>query len=216
MFTGLVEGIGEVRRVVDRGGVREIQILSPFPPADLRKGASISIHGVCLTLIENGGRDGTFRVEATSETLRRSTLSRLRTGDRVHLERSLAVGGRFGGHIVQGHVDGTGTVLRSIRSGGGRVIDLLIPRGLSAYVVEKGSIAIDGVSLTVGQVAGDRLRLHVIPATAEATLLAKYRPGRVVNLEVDVIAKYVEAILSHRQASDPRPAGVMWTEEEIE
>lgn len=216
MFTGLVEGIGEVTGIRSRAGVREIRIRSPFSQDDLRKGASISIHGVCLTLIEVGGVDGTFRVEAARETLRRTTLSGLRAGDRVHLERALSAEDRFGGHIVQGHVDGIGTIRRVARLRGEWVIDVLMPRDLVPYVVEKGSIAIDGVSLTVGRVASRQFRVHIIPATVGATLLTRYSPGDGVNLEVDVIAKYVEARLRHLGAGRARSAGVTKIEEETE
>jgi riboflavin synthase len=216
MFTGLVEAIGEVTGIRNRAGVREIRFRSPFPASDLRKGASISIHGVCLTLIEEGTAEGAFRVEAARETLRRTTLAHLRMGDRVHLERALSAGDRLGGHIVQGHVDGIGKVGRAGRLRGEWVIEVLMPRDLVPYVVEKGSIAIDGVSLTVGRVAPGRFRVHIIPATLGATLLATYRRGRRINLEVDVIAKYVEARLKHEASGRSRFAGVAPSEEEFE
>ena len=213
MFTGLITAIGEVAGIRDRAGVREIRIRSPFPPSDLRKGASVAIQGVCLTLIEDGSGEGTFRVGASRETLRRTTLSRIRTAEKVHLERALAVGDRLGGHIVQGHVDGIGQVGRASRLPGERVIEIIAPGDLMPYIVEKGSIAVDGVSLTVGRVGPSRFRVHIIPATMEATLLGRYRPGRKVNLEVDVIAKYVAARI--RRDAGASFAGVAPSEEGI-
>jgi len=196
MFTGLVEGIGEVRAVRVRFGVRELRIRSPFPREDLGAGSSISIHGVCLTLVGSAAPGGTFCVQVVSETLRRSNLGRLRAGDRVHLERSLRAGARLGGHIVQGHVDGLGRIRRSGHRAGEWVMDIGHQRAIARYIVEKGSICVDGVSLTVARKGRDWFRVHIIPATAAATLFARYRPGRLVNLEVDPIAKYVESVLA--------------------
>jgi riboflavin synthase len=196
MFTGLVEGIGEVRAARTRAGIRDLTIRSPFPVGDLTEGASIAVHGVCLTLVENGSANGTFRVQAVPETLRRSTIGRLRVGDSVHLERALRADARLGGHFVQGHVDGLGRVRRSSREHGETVLEIAIPARLERYVVEKGSIAIDGVSLTVGRKGARWLRVHIIPKTAAATLLAGYRAGHKVNLEVDLLAKYAESLLA--------------------
>lgn len=195
MFTGLVEAIGEVAEAKAAGGTRTFRVRSPFPRSDLASGASIAIQGVCLTLIEPGSSDGVFRVQAARESLRRSTLATLRAGDRVHLERAVRVGDRLGGHLVQGHVDGIGTVRRSSLLSGNWVMDVAAPPALMRYVVEKGSIALDGVSLTVGKVGHGALRVHIIPATLAATLLGSYRAGRKVNIEVDVLAKYVERLI---------------------
>ncbi|MDM7915216.1 MAG: riboflavin synthase, partial [Candidatus Eisenbacteria bacterium] len=174
---------------------------SPFPKADLVAGASIAVHGVCLTLVESGGDDGVFRVQAGRETLRRSVLRGLRVGSLVHLERALAAGDRLGGHIVQGHVDGIGRIARVQRGGGETVLDVAAAPEILRYLVEKGSVTVDGVSLTVGRVGARAFRVHVIPKTAETTLLARYRPGRRVNLEADILAKYVEALLRARDRS---------------
>lgn len=195
MFTGLVEGMGEVVGVRDRAGTREIRIRPPFPPEDLRAGDSISVHGVCLTLVGGESRDRSFCVQAVAETQRRSMLGSLRVGDRVHLERALRAGDRLGGHLVQGHVDGIGQVRRSMREGGSWVLEIGVPRDLSRYIVEKGSICVDGVSLTVVARSAERFRVDIVPHTAETTLLASYKPGRRVNLEVDVVAKYLESLL---------------------
>ncbi len=195
MFTGLVEGIGEVVRLRSLEGARELSIRSAFPRSDLTKGASISVHGVCLTLIDTGTEDGTFRVQAAPETLRRTTLGRLRTGDRVHLERSLRPSDRMGGHIVQGHVDGVGRVRKSARMAGEKMLEIAVAPGMQRYLVEKGSVCVDGVSLTVGRTGPGWFRVHLIPATLAVTLLGSYRVGRPLNLEMDIMAKYVESAL---------------------
>jgi riboflavin synthase len=194
MFTGLVSGVGEVIRVRIRQGIRELTIRSPFPPEDLRPGASIAVHGVCLTLVAQGSADGVFRVEAGKETLHRTVLGRIRVGDRVHLERALRADDRLGGHLVQGHVDGIGKIRRRGRAGGEWVLEIGIPPRMRRYVVEKGSICVDGVSLTVGRTGPGWFRVHIIPATAAATRLTDYRVGRPVNIEVDLLAKYVESL----------------------
>ncbi len=194
MFTGLVSGVGEVARVRTRQGLRELAIRSPFPPEDLLPGASIAVQGVCLTLIAQGSADGLFRAEVGPETLRRTTLGRLQAGDRVHLERALRANDRLGGHIVQGHVDGVGRVRRRGKMGGEWVLEIAIPARMGRYLVEKGSICVDGVSLTVGRKGAGWFRVHIIPATASATSLADYRIGRPVNIEVDLMAKYAESL----------------------
>jgi riboflavin synthase len=202
MFTGLVEGIGEVCGVRTRGGVRDLRIRSPFPQEDLTEGASIAVQGVCLTLVESGTADGAFRVQAVPETLRRTTVGRLRVGDAVHLERALRADSRLGGHFVQGHIDGLGRIRRARREQGETTLDIMIPSRLARYVVEKGSIAIDGVSLTVGRKGVGWMRVHIIPKTVGATLLGSYRVGRKVNLEVDLLAKYAESLLAPIRASE--------------
>lgn len=195
MFTGLVEAVGVVRGARTLLGMRELLIESPFDPQTLPHGASVAVQGVCLTLTHPGGKDGRFRVEAGPETVRRSTLGSLRRGDGVHLERALRLGDRLGGHIVQGHVDGVGELLRSRRRGGAWILEIGLASRWMRYVAEKGSIAIDGVSLTIAACGRRSLTVQVIRATAEATLLAAYRPGRRVNIEVDIMAKYAESIL---------------------
>jgi riboflavin synthase len=201
MFTGLVEGIGEVRGVRTRAGVRDLTIRSSFPREDLAEGASIAVNGVCLTLVGPGGTEGDFTVQAVPETLHRTTIGRLKAGDTVHLERALRADARLGGHFVQGHVDGLGRVRRAGRRQGETTLEIAIPGRLERYIVEKGSIAIDGVSLTVGRVGPGWMRVHIIPKTAAVTLLAGYRAGHAVNLEVDLIAKYTESLLKRGEAT---------------
>ena len=201
MFTGLVEGIGEIVGLRRRGAVLELTIRSGFPAGALRAGDSVAVHGVCLTLVEDGSEGGTFRVQAVAETLRRTTLGRMRPGARLHLERAVRAGDRLGGHLVQGHVDGLGRIRRAGREGGARVLDVGLPRRWTRFLVEKGSICVDGVSLTIARLGSDWFRVQIVPATADATLLSRYRAGQAVNVEIDTVAKYVDSLLgSDRQS----------------
>ncbi|MBM3288351.1 MAG: riboflavin synthase, partial [Candidatus Eisenbacteria bacterium] len=163
MFTGLVEAIGRIARAGSREGVRELVIRSPFAPGELPAGSSVAVQGVCLTLLEDAGSDGSFRVQAAAETLRRTTLGRLRAADRVHLERAVRPMDRMGGHFVQGHVDGIGVLRRVARLRGDWVLEVEAPPSIRRYIVEKGSICVDGVSLTVGAVGPRWFRVHIIP-----------------------------------------------------
>ena len=193
MFTGIVEEIGEVVDVRRTDEVLVLTVRGPTVVTDTRPGDSISVSGVCLT-VADAVTDETFRVELVPETLARSSLADVAVGTRVNLERAMAVGGRLGGHIVQGHVDGVGT-LRS-RNPGARSDELrfTLPADLSRYVVEKGSITVDGVSLTVAGIDGATFTVALIPTTLAHTTLGARTAGEPVNLEVDVVAKYVERL----------------------
>lgn len=193
MFTGLVQDVGEVVSAQRRAD-RLILSIRParLPAQDLELGESVAIDGVCLTVTERGA--AAFEAVAGAETLARTTLERLRSGSRVNLERALRVGDRLGGHFVQGHVDGVGTISGRRDRGANIEIDVRAPAALARYLVEKGSVAIDGISLTVNRVAGDVLSVALIPHTATETTLASRRVGDRVNLEVDMIAKYVEKL----------------------
>ena len=191
MFTGLVAGTGTIRAVErGEGGVR-LTIETPLA-AELDQGDSIAVNGVCLTARDPDA--GSFRADVMAETLRRSSLGPLEAGDAVNLELPLRVGDRLGGHIVQGHVDGTGTVESVEEDGFARRVRIAAPPDLLRYVVEKGSIAVDGVSLTVAEVDDEAFVVSLIPETLERTTLGQAKPGRLVNLEVDVLAKYVERL----------------------
>jgi riboflavin synthase len=193
MFTGIVEGLGVVVEAADAGGRRRFTIEAGKVAAGLAVGDSVAVNGVCLTAVAVGG--GSFTVEAVDETLSRSNLGALRVGSLVNLERPLRADGRFDGHIVQGHVDGVGTV-RSITPEGASIrVWIDVPPGLRRYVAEKGSVAVDGVSLTVSGVDAAGCEVVLIPHTLEVTLFGRRRPGDAVNLEADVIAKYVERML---------------------
>jgi riboflavin synthase len=195
MFTGIVEEIGEVVAVRESADVVVFTVRGRTVTSDARHGDSIAVNGVCLTVVDpDGSTDGTFTVELMPETLKRSSLSAVAPGARVNLERAVPVSGRLGGHIVQDHVDGVATLLS--RTPGERTDELrfsLAP-DLARYVVEKGSITVDGVSLTVAGVSDDAFTVALIPTTLSHTTLGIRQPGDTVNLEVDVVAKYVERL----------------------
>jgi riboflavin synthase len=194
MFTGIVEEMGRVAAADRRGGLLVVRVAAPRVVEGLEPGASIAVNGCCLTAVEVA--DGGFTCELTGETLDRTAFAeRLSPGAPVNLERPLRADGRFDGHIVQGHVDGVGTVRTLSRQGEGGELTVALPAALERYVVEKGSIAVDGVSLTVAGLAPGVFRVALIPYTLDHTSLGQARVGGPVNLEVDVIAKYVERLL---------------------
>ncbi|MEI7913258.1 MAG: riboflavin synthase [Mycobacteriaceae bacterium] len=198
MFTGIVEELGEIVTCEDLGDAARLVIRGPLVSADARHGDSIAVNGVCLTVVEVLG-DGSFSADVMAETLRRSSLGSVRTGSVVNLERAAAVNSRLGGHIVQGHVDGTGEVISRTPSQHWEVVRISVPGDLSRYIVEKGSITVDGTSLTVSALGDDWFEVSLIPTTLAATTLGLAPVGATVNLEVDVIAKYVERLLSGKQ-----------------
>jgi riboflavin synthase len=193
MFTGLVEATARVSRVDPDGDGVRLEVETPLA-AELQQGDSVAVNGVCLTAIEPQA-DG-FKADVMAETLRRSSLGPLSAGDSVNLELPLRASDRLGGHVVQGHVDGTGVVESVQDEGFARVVRINADGSLLRYVVEKGSIAVDGVSLTVAEVDDDGFAVSLIPETLERTTLGQAAPGRVVNLEVDVLAKYVEKLVA--------------------
>ncbi|MFE5976593.1 riboflavin synthase [Streptomyces sp. NPDC056460] len=193
MFTGIVEELGEVTVVEQLEDASRFRLRGPLVTEGAQHGDSIAVNGVCLTVVEFG--DGEFTADVMAETLKRSSLGALEVGSRVNLERPMAVGGRLGGHIVQGHVDGTGTILERTPSEHWELVKVGLPAHLSRYVVEKGSITVDGVSLTVVEVTDDWFTISLIPTTLDLTTLGIKQSGDPVNLEVDVIAKYVERLL---------------------
>lgn len=190
MFTGIVEELGEITAVEALPNAARLTVQGPLVTSDARPGDSISVNGVCLTVVE-ATAGGAFTVDVVHETLRRSSLDKVQVGDRVNLERAAALGQRLGGHIVQGHVDGTG-VLRSRDENG--LTRFGVPARLTRYMVEKGSITVDGASLTVVDVTAEEFSVALIPTTLELTTLGRKQPGDPVNLEVDVLAKYVEKL----------------------
>ncbi|MFF5976048.1 riboflavin synthase [Streptomyces sp. NPDC012769] len=193
MFTGIVEELGEVVAVERLADASRFRLRGPLVTEGAQHGDSIAVNGVCLTVVEFG--DGEFTADVMAETLKRSSLGALEVGSRVNLERPMAVGGHLGGHIVQGHVDGTGTVLERTPSEHWEIVKVGLPAPLARYIVEKGSITVDGVSLTVVEVGDDWFTISLIPTTLALTTLGIKQPGDPVNLEVDVIAKYVERLL---------------------
>jgi riboflavin synthase len=193
MFTGIVEELGEVAAVEDRGESARLRLRGPLVTGDAREGDSIAVNGVCLTVVGTG--DGTFTADVMAETLRRTGLGALVPGSRVNLERAVPVGGRLGGHVVQGHVDGTGTLTDRTPGDHWEAVRFTLPPELARYVVEKGSVTVDGVSLTVVEAGADHFTVGLVPTTLARTTLGLRQPGETVNLEVDVLAKYVERML---------------------
>ncbi len=203
MFTGIVEEVGRVQALEVRAQGSRLRFEAARVVEDLREGDSVAVSGVCLTAaqIEAGG----FWADVSRETLERSTLGEARGGTRVNLERALRAGGRLGGHIVQGHVDGTGVVrVMEERGGGDWWLEVEAPAELARYLVFKGSVAVDGISLTVARVDGPVFAVAVIPHTWAHTTLKDARPGVRVNLETDILAKYVERLLEQMEARPER------------
>jgi riboflavin synthase len=196
MFTGLVQGLGTVAAVEPTADGVRLAIATPLG-RELAQGDSIAVNGVCLTAIEPS--NGTFAADVMNESLRRSSLAEVGPGSEVNLELAMRAGDRLGGHIMQGHVDGVGTISAIAADGFARVVTVTAPAELLRYVVEKGSIAIDGVSLTVSAVDDETFSVSLIPETLEKTILGGAEVGKPVNLEVDVLAKYVEKLVgAHR------------------
>jgi riboflavin synthase len=194
VFTGLVEDVGTIARVERGQGTCLFEVRpSALPVEELATGDSIAVDGVCLTVTARGG--GAFAVTAVDETLRRSTLGERSAGEPVHLERALRLGDRLGGHMVQGHVDGVGSIAERRAEGDNLELTVTAPPALLRYVVEKGSIAVDGVSLTVVRADDYAFAVALIPHTIAVTALGRKQVGGRVNLEVDMIAKYVERLL---------------------
>jgi riboflavin synthase len=195
MFTGLIADLGSVRSI-DRDADGATIEISTTLVGELAEGDSVAVNGVCLTAtaIEHGA----FRAQAMQETLRRSSLQQLRRGSRVNLELALRADGRLGGHIVQGHVDGTGTIAGLREEGFARVLDIDVDDELARYLVEKGSVALDGVSLTVSELRDEGFSVSLIPETLTRTNLGEAQVGDRINLEVDILAKHVERLMEAR------------------
>jgi riboflavin synthase len=200
MFTGIVEELGTVRGVHPIGGGARIEIAAMHVLVDTMIGGSIAVNGCCLTVVELG--EGGFAADAVTETLARTTIGELRPGNLVNLERPVRLEDRLGGHLVQGHVDAVGTIRRrDANADGSQRVEFGAPDDILRYVVEKGSVTVDGVSLTVAEVLDDGFAVAVIPHTLAVTTLGSKRDGAPVNLEVDIVAKYVERLLPKEGAS---------------
>jgi riboflavin synthase len=194
MFTGIIEDIGTVK-ALDRGrDSLQLKLESALPFNELKVGDSLAVNGVCLTLTEIA--EGLLSVDLSHETLAATTLKELKPGGRVHLERALSFGGRLGGHLVTGHVDGVGEVVYRTPRGPNLDLVFLAPAEVVPYLIPKGSVAVDGVSLTVNQPAGQRFQVTLVPHTLEQTTLSERRPGELVNLEADLLGKYVKHLVS--------------------
>ncbi|WP_344453553.1 riboflavin synthase [Actinocorallia aurantiaca] len=197
MFTGIVEELGEIIGKTDGPESAVLEIRGPLVVSDAAHGSSIAVNGVCLTVVDL--KDDVFTADVMRETLERSSLGALEPGSRVNLERPVRLQDRLGGHLVQGHVDGVGVIVERVPSEKWEIVRVSLPDTLSRYVVEKGSITVDGVSLTVVEAAPDSFTISLIPTTLELTTLGRKGPGDPVNLEVDVVAKYVERMIGARQ-----------------
>jgi riboflavin synthase len=200
MFTGIVTALGTVSDILPLGGSADMRlaITAPWPDtASIPIGASIGCSGCCLTAVEIG--PDWFSADASAETLDRSTLGRWRPGTRVNLERSLRLGDELGGHLVSGHVDGVGEVVSAAPEHGSTRIVFRVPTDLARFIAVKGSIAIDGVSLTVNEVANDAFGVNIIPHTAAVTSFGSLRPGDAVNLEIDMLARYVARLAEFKK-----------------
>lgn len=193
MFTGLIEAIGTVRSIRQGSGPARLTLDLGAITSELELGESVAVNGVCLTVTEFGGSEASFDV--VPETLKRSGLARLSSGDKVNIERALKAGARLGGHFVQGHVDGIGRVSRINRTAGAVEIEISASPEVMEIVAPKGSIAVDGISLTVAQRKADRFTVAVIPHTLENTTLSRASQGTEVNLETDILGKYVQGLL---------------------
>lgn len=204
MFTGIVEELGHIITLDQEGDSAVMRVHGPLVSSDARPGVSVAVNGVCLTVVQSW-HEG-LRFDVMGETLERSCLGAVGVGDPVNLERAVAVTGRLGGHIVQGHVDGTGQILQRSPQTRWEVVRISLPGGLERYVVEKGSITVDGVSLTVSAAGPDFFEVCLIPTTLTHTTLGHKQVGDVVNLEVDVLAKYVERLLSVPSREDEAPS----------
>jgi riboflavin synthase len=200
MFTGIVEELGHVVALERGADSARLTVAGPLVVSDAVHGASICVNGVCLTVVEHDAEQ--FTVDVMAESLARTSLGALAPGDRVNLERAMAAGGRFGGHVVQGHVDGTARILSRTPGDRWEVVRFSLGADLARYVVEKGSITVDGISLTVVDAGPDSFTVSLIPTTLALTTLGHKQPGDPVNLEVDVVAKYVERLLAAGQGAD--------------
>lgn len=202
MFTGIIEAVGHIQEVESKGSDTRLRInTGKLDLGDVQLGDSIAVSGVCLTVIEYNGQG--FMADVSEETLSKTTLAHVNVGDRVNLEKALTPTTRLGGHLVSGHVDGIGEVIS--RDNAGRSVQFVLraPAELARYIARKGSICVDGVSLTVNAISQNDFALNIVPHTLAETTMADYQPGQRVNLEVDIIARYLERLLAHGSASQP-------------
>ena len=198
MFTGLIEELGTIESLSEQAGGVRIVVAATHVTTDLADGDSIAVNGVCLTALDTSPT--TFAADMSPETVRRTTLGRLAHGSRVNLERAVTPQTRLGGHIVQGHVDGCGKFISATQEGDFWTFRIGFPSDLARYLVQKGSITIEGISLTIATLAEDHFDLAIIPKTWQMTNLRTLNPNDDVNLEVDVIAKYIERMMEHKQS----------------
>lgn len=206
MFTGIIEGLGTVTSVRSAGQGKRLTIAADFDLADTKVGDSISVSGACLTAVAIARRQ--FDVDVSPETLAKSTLGSMRVGERVNLERALRLSDRLDGHLVSGHTDGTGVIDSCEVSGNAIIVTVGVPEALTRYMIIKGSVAVDGVSLTINHLEAGRFSVSIIPHTAALTTIGLKQKGAPVNIETDMIGKYVEKFISSQHSPAAPPAGV--------
>jgi riboflavin synthase len=207
MFTGIIEAVGRIAKVEPCGGDIRLQIeTGTLDLSDVKIGDSIACNGVCLTATELTGKG--FWADVSQESLQHTTIAQWRVSDGINLEKALTASSRLGGHIVSGHVDGVGKVISRRRDARSERFTIAAPAELSRYIAPKGSITVDGTSLTVNEVAGNEFELNVVPHTLDHTIIGRYQPGREVNLEVDVIARYLERLLQAQGAAGEGKGGI--------
>lgn len=214
MFTGIIEEVGTIRSITLSGNSGQISIRAKKVLEGTKIGDSIAVNGICLT-VTSLQRDG-FTADVMAETVRRSSLLKAENGERVNLERAMAADGRFGGHLVSGHIDGTGTIRSYKKEENAVWVEMGTTKEILDLIVEKGSICIDGISLTVASVSTDSFQVSVIPHTGEETTLLKKKPGDLVNLENDVIGKYVQKLLGLKEKAQEKPESLGITMEFLE
>ncbi len=206
MFTGLIEGKGSIRSIQRSGRDMKMSVMPLFPMEELRLGDSVAVNGVCLTLTELNP-DG-FAMDVSAETLSRSTLGSLSEKDEINLERALRLSDRLGGHLVSGHIDGTGKIIKKEQKEKSWFLRVEMAKGLSRYTIEKGSIAVDGISLTINRCGETFFDVNIIPQTGRETTLLDRRPGDRVNIEVDLIGKYVEKFFQKQSFRKGAASGI--------
>ena len=200
MFTGIIEGLGTIKRLSMKGTDAVLEIEAGIEMADVRLGDSIAVNGACLTVTAKN--QNIFHADVSAETLDKTNLKQMHPGSKVNLEKSLRVGGYLGGHFVLGHVDGTGRILSKTQKSGLVIFAIQTDEALARYIVEKGSVAIDGISLTINKVEKGRFYVNIIPHTAEKTTLLGKKEGDLVNIETDILGKYVEKLLQSPRGID--------------
>ena len=200
MFTGIIEGLGTIKRLSMKGTDAVLEIEAGIEMADVRLGDSIAVNGACLTVTAKN--QNIFHADVSAETLDKTNLKQMHPGSKVNLEKSLRVGGYLGGHFVLGHVDGTGRILSKTQKSGSVIFAIQTDEALARYIVEKGSVAIDGISLTINKVENGRFYANIIPHTAEKTTLLVKKEGDLVNIETDILGKYVEKMLQSPRGID--------------
>jgi riboflavin synthase len=197
MFTGIIEGLGTITAIRPAGEGRRLAVTADFTLSGAKIGDSIAVSGACLTVVSLSG--SRFEVDVSPETIEKTTLKHAKSGDRVNIERALCLSGRLDGHLVSGHIDGTGEIRHIHKKSNAILIGFSVPEGLSRFMIPKGSVAVDGISLTINACDKTGFEVSVIPHTAEITTIGLKKTGDPVNIETDMIGKYVEKFLSHRQ-----------------